>query len=101
MRIALGFGNSRAMPSQTPRTAPGCSACIGEPCERKRTGSAANLLHQSFGLEGFLHFGSCSDALLVVGQRGPFRQVELHMRGPAENGEQIGVGDAELVAHYE
>jgi hypothetical protein len=43
--IAFGFGMSRAMPCQTARTAPGWMACIGEPWERNRTGSAiANLL---------------------------------------------------------
>src|SRR5688572_30087779 len=41
IRIALGRGNRRASADHAAPAAPALSACIGEPCEMKRTGRAA------------------------------------------------------------
>src|SRR5476649_1722261 len=86
MRIAFGRGRLRPRFSQTPRTAPGSSACIGEPWEMNSVGSGAAisllLLHEPFGLERFLHLRSRRHAFLVVGDRRPLRQVELARTRP-------------------
>src|SRR5580700_6230236 len=55
--------------------------------------------HQAFSLQRLDHLGTRSDARHVLLERRPFAEVEVHELGPAENGEEIAVGDGEFVAH--
>lgn len=67
-------------------------------CERDKAEVAAASLLRSlrrFGRQRRLHRFTLGDAGLEAGQRRPLFQVDGKAGGPAQHGEQVGVGDAE------
>ena len=57
-------------------------------------------LHQAFLGQRFLHLRARGDAGLVGQQVRHIREIELHPVGrPGQHGEQVAVGDGELLAH--
>src|SRR5260221_13167297 len=102
--------------SGSPSAAAGCARCPPIPNARRRAATRASasrakgtgwaalrprrfLLDQSLGLEGFLHLRALAYAFLVIRNRRPAAHVELHHRRPVEDREQVGIRDAEFVAH--
>src|SRR5690606_36888106 len=58
-----------------------------------------SLLDQPFGLQRLLHLRALGDALVISLHVRPLAEVDLLEVGPVGDGEEIGVGDGELVAN--